>query len=265
MRPFSPCLRYSWFRPFFSRTAACWPWGCNIWNLGFYPCYIAYPFIFKPLAGDGGSPRRSLVAALAGVVIALQLGAFSVVMETILSGGSELPFKAFVLLMQPIHLAIGLVEGIITAGAIGYVKSARPEFLEQAGFLPEARPVPLRASMKKVLVPLVVLTIVSGTGLSWFASTHPDGLEWSIERVAGKSELTGEDGAIRRVLKKIQEKTAFLPDYDFRGEGKEGEPSSWPAVEAGRSVSGIVGSSIVLGMVLLIGFGIRTFKKRFER
>jgi len=22
--------------------------GCNIWNLGVYPCYLVYPFIYKP-------------------------------------------------------------------------------------------------------------------------------------------------------------------------------------------------------------------------
>ena len=34
--------------------------GCNIWNLGIYPCFVAYPLIYKPLAGDGRSARRIL-------------------------------------------------------------------------------------------------------------------------------------------------------------------------------------------------------------
>ncbi|MBE0604243.1 MAG: energy-coupling factor ABC transporter permease, partial [Deltaproteobacteria bacterium] len=94
--------------------------GCNIWNLGIYPCYIAYPLVYKPLAGDGGSPRRTFTASLASAVVALQLGAFSVVLQTLLSGKSELPFGAFVLMMQPIHLAIGIVEGLVTAGVVHY-------------------------------------------------------------------------------------------------------------------------------------------------
>jgi cobalt/nickel transport system permease protein len=32
------------------------------------------------------------------------------------SGISSLPFSTFVLFMQPIHLAIGIVEGVVTAG-----------------------------------------------------------------------------------------------------------------------------------------------------
>jgi len=83
--------------------------GCNIWNLGIYPCFIAYPLIYKPIAGDGTSTKRIYIAAIVSVVIALQLGAFSVVLETFSSGRSELPFSTFVLLMQPIHLAIGFV------------------------------------------------------------------------------------------------------------------------------------------------------------
>ena len=53
-------------------------------------------------------------------------------METLLSGKSELPFGTFVLLMQPIHLAIGIVEGFVTAGVINYVRGVRPEILEAA-------------------------------------------------------------------------------------------------------------------------------------
>src|SRR3989339_1834028 len=35
--------------------------GCNIWNLGVYPCFVAWPLIYKPLAGDSRSARRILV------------------------------------------------------------------------------------------------------------------------------------------------------------------------------------------------------------
>lgn len=45
-----------------------------------------------------------------GCVLTLQMGAFSVTLETLVSGITELPFGTFVAVMQPIHLAIGLVE-----------------------------------------------------------------------------------------------------------------------------------------------------------
>jgi cobalt/nickel transport system permease protein len=95
--------------------------GCNIWNLGVYPCYLVYTLIYKPWVGYSKSPGRILAASIVSVAAALQFGAFSVVMETLLSGKSELPFSSFVLMMQPIHLAIGIVEGFVTAGVINYV------------------------------------------------------------------------------------------------------------------------------------------------
>ena len=85
--------------------------GCNIWNLGVYPCYLVYPLIYKPLAGGGKTAGRILGASVVSAALALQLGAFSVVLETLLSDKSELPFGTFLLMMQPIHLAIGIVEG----------------------------------------------------------------------------------------------------------------------------------------------------------
>ena len=237
--------------------------GCNIWNLGIYPCFLAYPLIYKPIAGNGTSTRRLSIAAIVSALIALQLGAFSVVLETLLSGKSELPFNTFVLLMQPIHLAIGFVEGIVTVGIISYVKNARPEFLENTD---TSHPLAAGVPVKNILIVFAIIAVITGGMLSWFASTHPDGLEWSIEKVTGKAELTEQTQGISAILRKVQEKTAFLPDYNFRSASRtadKGEnPSSWPKVEAGTSVAGILGSTIVLGLVVLIGFGIRSFKKR---
>jgi cobalt/nickel transport system permease protein len=230
--------------------------------MGFYPCFLAYPLIYKPIAGDGTSTKRIYTVAIVSVVIALQLGAFSVVLETLSSGRSELPFGTFVLLMQPIHLAIGLVEGIITAGIISYVKKVRPEIIEASNTL---RPLNAGISLKNILAAFVILAVVTGGALSWFASTHPDGLEWSIQKVTGKQKLTEQTNSIASLLRDIQEKTAFLPDYNFKPYGKD-EPKkqktpSWPGIEAGTSVAGIVGGAIVLMFILFIGFEIRRFKK----
>ena len=44
-----------------------------------------------------------------------------VVMQTFFSGISALPFSSFLLMMHPIHLAIGLVEGLATAGVVSFI------------------------------------------------------------------------------------------------------------------------------------------------
>jgi len=244
--------------------------GCNIWNLGIYPCFIAYPLIYKPLTKGVAGPTRIFAAALISGVVALQLGAFSVVIETLLSGRSELPFGTFLLLMQPIHLGIGIVEGFVTAGVINFVKAARPEILDS---VTSAYPLSAEVSIRKVLVGLLVAALLTGGMLSWFASANPDGLEWSIEKVFGKPELPEQERGIAPALRKIQTKTAFLPDYSFRkpegtpegGEGGKGE-TSWPAVEPGTSLSGVLGSALVLGLIFLLGFAIRVVRKiRLQR
>ncbi len=235
--------------------------GCNIWNLGFFPCYLAYPFVYKPLVGENPTARRTLIASLASVVVALQLGAFAVVLETVLSGRSELPFSSFLLLMQPIHLGIGLIEGFITAGVINYVSHLRPEILRS---VTQSQPLPPQVTLWKVVTVFVLLTVVTGGALSWFASTHPDGLEWSIEKVTGSPELAREDEGLAQKLGHIQEKTAFLPDYAFKPSGEtaseEDHVPAWPAVDPGTSLSGILGAFIVLLFTILMGLGIRTVR-----
>ncbi len=239
--------------------------GCNIWNLGVFPAFIAYPYIFKPLVRNRRTPGRITVASVVSVVAALQMGALGVVIETLLSGKTELPFGTFSAMMLPIHLAIGLVEGFITAGLVNYVGNARPEIIESAF---NSRPVAYTASIKGLLLTLGLVALITGGVFSWFASTHPDGLEWSLEKVYGKTELPAPERGLIPLLGRIQEKTAILPDYDFRSrsettEGKTGD--RWPAPGTGTSASGIIGSMIVMGMVFLIGFGIRSAKKIRDR
>jgi cobalt/nickel transport system permease protein len=238
--------------------------GCNIWNLGLYPCFIAFPLVYRPLAGDGSSARRVLIASLAGAVTGLQLGALSVVVQTLLSGKSELPFGTFALVMQPIHLAIGVVEGFVTAGVITYVRSARPELLETTA---GPRSAAGSGSLRKVLVSFAVLALVAGGVFSWFASTRPDGLEWSLEKVFGGPAAPrhqGQEGA--PALQKVQEKTAFLPDYGFRGtEGEsrnDAAQPAWPKVDAGTSASGLIGAGMVFVLVVLVGASVRFLRRR---
>jgi cobalt/nickel transport system permease protein len=235
--------------------------GCNIWNLGIYPCFIAYPFIYRAIVRNDSAPKRITIAAMISGVVALQLGAFSVVIETMLSGRSELPFRAFVLMMQPIHLGIGIVEGFVTAGVINFIRASRPEILASAA---SDRPLPAGTPVGKVFAGLLIAALLTGGALSWFASVHPDGLEWSVAKVFGNPELPEKETGAAPALKSVQKKTAFLPDYGFKkAEGTEKEKApSWPAVDTGRSAAGIVGSVLVLALVFSIGLAIRALRRK---
>ncbi len=241
--------------------------GCNIWNLGIYPCFLAYPLFYRPLTRGNAGPARIVAASLISAVIGLQLGAFSVVLETVLSGRSELPFSTFSIMMLLIHLAIGLVEGIVTAGVINYVRVAKPELLESVA---ASRPLAAGTSVRRIAASFMVIAVLTGGLLSWFASTRPDGLEWSIEKIYGSPELPGQKDGITPALKKLQEKTAFLPDYSFR-KAEKGEDTvdageyKEPRPESGTSLSGLIGAGLVLCVILTLGFVFRFMRKSSAR
>lgn len=230
--------------------------GCNIFNLGFFPCFIAYPLIYKAIVKDNPTQGRIAVGSFLSAIVALQLGAFGVVLETVFSRISELPFNTFVLLMQPIHLAIGVVEGLATAAVVAFVYKARPEILHAASAL---KPIG-KNSIKKVLIGLIIATAITGGALSWFASSNPDGLEWAMFKTSGKEELESHN-KVHASLAGIQAKTAFLPDYGFKKSEAEPEPSQekqpYPAVDSGTSVSGFVGASLTLLAAVLIGWALK--------
>ena len=80
--------------------------GCNIWNMAFYGCFVGGLLIWKPFMKRNMTKRRITAVSVAACVITLQMGAFSVTLETLASGITELPFSVFIGAMQPIHLAI---------------------------------------------------------------------------------------------------------------------------------------------------------------
>ena len=151
--------------------------GANVWNMAFYGCFVGYFLIWLPIMKTKLSGRTKItLASILGCVITLQLGAFSVVIETSLSGITELPFGAFVALMQPIHLAIGLVEGLITTAVLLFVYSARPEMLPEVDRT-EGSASSGKMSYKGTIVVLAITALVIGGGVSLLASGNPDGLE----------------------------------------------------------------------------------------
>lgn len=214
--------------------------GCNIFNIAFFSCLVAYPLIFRPILKKSMTPKRITIAAILSTVVALQLGAFGVVVETMASGVTELPFTVFLAWMQPIHLAIGTVEGVITGAVLCFIYQVRKEILTNAMDSGTS----MRFSAKRFLIIMIVATVVVGGFFSIYASSRPDGLEWSIQKVIGDTE-PDNTSKVHEKAQELQETTAILPDYSFAGEHAE--------AEAGTSVSGIVGAVITLLATVLLG------------
>jgi len=222
--------------------------GCNIFNLAFFPAFIVYPFLYKRIAGQAVSSVRLGVASILSAEIGLLFGASMVIAETVFSGITELPFKTFVLFMLPIHAAIGIVEGLITYGVVSFVASTEPLMLQGAS----------KVKLNKVVViTFAVAAIITGGFISHFASSHPDGLEWSMANVTGTEEFVSSvSGKVHALSSAIQEKIAFLPDYSFKSPNNAAVESEQTAL-AGTTISGIVGCLIALLLVSGIGFVVR--------
>ena len=222
--------------------------GANIWNMAFYGCFIG-SLIWKLFTKKELSRKRIIIASILGSVLTLQLGAFSVTLETLISGITELPFITFVSVMQPIHLAIGIVEGLITASVLCFIYEVRPELLWNPY---EADNKENKISYKKTLAILACVCIIIGGGLSLFASSNPDGLEWSIEKLTGSTEIEAKEDKIYETSAKIQETTSILPDYSLKDND----------TAIGTSVSGIIGCAITLVVLCGVGQIIKISRKR---
>ena len=209
--------------------------GCNIINLGFFPCFIAYPLIYRKIVGARPTRGRILLGALAASILALQLGAFGAVLETLFSGVAALPFSTFVLLMQPIHLAIGIVEGLVTAAVVSFVWQAHPEILALAPAAPTARV----HSHKPLWLGLALFAVVTGGILSWFASTHPDGLEWVAKQ---QGFLTTAQSTPYRLI----------PNYVLPGISN---------ASLATILAGILGTLLVFGVAFAVAYWRRNHKE----
>jgi cobalt/nickel transport system permease protein len=136
------------------------------------------------------------------------------------------------------------------------VARARPEALPTA-------PATGAGSVRAALIGLAAAAVFAGGIASWFASTRPDGLEWSIARIGGRGDFPGQETRLHRRLAGVQRKTAFLPDYGFRAADSVAaasaapEAESWPAMNAGTSISGIVGGLMTLALACLAGLALK--------
>lgn len=224
--------------------------GCNIWNMAFYGCFVGAMVVWRLIMRGGMSKRKITVASILGCILTLQLGAFSVTLQTLASGITELPFGVFVAAMQPIHLAIGLVEGLITSAVLVFIYEARPELLWGYNEWTADKNIKKeRISYKGTIGILAATAIVIGGLLSLVASSYPDGLEWSLERVTGSTDLKAS-GEVYSVAERMQEATAFLPDYAW----KDSESVT------GTVFSGIMGGIIVIGVCVAVCYLLKLFK-----
>uniref|UniRef100_UPI0025B63F2C energy-coupling factor ABC transporter permease n=1 Tax=Paramuribaculum intestinale TaxID=2094151 RepID=UPI0025B63F2C len=209
--------------------------GCNLINMGAMSCLVAWPLVYRPIAGKTFRKGRVFLASVAACVVDLELGALLVTGETELSGITSLPPSEFLLFMLPIHLAIGLCEGVATGAVLCFVGSYKPDMLYEADHVAaSSKSGKMTGRTKTVIGVFAALALVMAVSFTWIASSDPDGLEWSISRLTGSTELAPA----------VTPATAIMPDYD-------------------STFAGVLGGLIVVA--LLWGFCSILFRKAQSR
>lgn len=144
--------------------------GANIVNMGVIGVAVAY-FAHRSLSKllgkwSGGLFASGFVSGWLSIVVA----SLACALQLALSGVS--PANIAIPAMAGIHMLIGIGEGLITAGALVFLKATRRDLVEA----PPAQFVGSKAVWIGGLVIAVALAIISP-----LASAHPDGLEWVAE------------------------------------------------------------------------------------
>lgn len=227
--------------------------GTNIFNMGVYPCLLGGGLV-RILSGKNPGRTRAAVAVVVAALVCLEIGAVSVAAQTVLSGKTDLAFGRFAGLMMAIHLPIGLGEGVLTWMALRLICRLYPlsELHVVAATRMEARQA---RSPVAALFSVGVAAAILASLLSWFASTKPDGLEWSLERAipAWESKIVQSPRERDPSISDSRiEEGAPMAGYTL-GADKGASGEKWPAADLGRSAAGIVGGLLSLGLAAAVG------------
>ncbi|GMU39720.1 MAG: hypothetical protein AMXMBFR23_05860 [Chloroflexota bacterium] len=102
--------------------------GANILNMGVITAFIGAALYraTKPFAGSGAG---LLAVAFVAAWLSVEASAIATALQLAASGTS--PFEVVMPAMVGVHALIGIGEGLITAAALAFVASARPDLLPQ--------------------------------------------------------------------------------------------------------------------------------------
>ncbi|RMF26206.1 MAG: cobalamin biosynthesis protein CbiM [Chloroflexi bacterium] len=191
--------------------------GANILNMAVIAAIVSYGtyHLVRRLAGD--RPWGTFVGGFVAAWLSVVVAAIATALELGISGTSAL--EVAVPAMAGVHLLIGIGEGLITLGALGFIRATRPDLLS-------AEPVGAGTGGRWWVAGLGLALLV--VLLAPLASSFPDGLE----RVA---EDYGFIEAARNAPYQI------IPDYLFPGVSNQA---------LATILAGLVGTLIVFAVTL---------------
>ncbi len=202
--------------------------GANIFNMGIIGVLVSY-FVYRTIQKlVGERPWGLLAGGFAAAWLSVFVAALATALELAISGTS--PANIAVPAMGAVHAFIGIGEGLITIGALAFLRAARPELVQR-------REIQGATGWAVWAVGLIIALILAV--LSPLASTYPDGLEWVAE----------QQGFIAAAQSPLYE---IIPAYVFPGISNEA---------LATIVAGVFGTVLVF----LVALGIALVRRQRAR
>ncbi len=191
--------------------------GANIWNMGIVDVFVGY-YTYRILERYSKS-AAAFVAGWLGITLA----AIFAGIEIGLSASFKYGLSVTVPVMGVWHGILGIIEGMITAGVVSYILSARPDIIEE------------RKAPGKVAIGVIAAMILVSPLFAYAAELvgYSEPLENAAE-ILGLTEHPIYEG--------------LLPDYSVPGL----DPYT------GTLIAGVVGTAIVLALGYLMSRHART-------
>lgn len=189
--------------------------GANIINLAMIPTFLGYG-VYRFIAPSPDEKIRLYVAGIIASVVATVTASAMVSVEAGLSGVIAVPFGTFLWTLCGIHLGIGIIEGVITAALLVYLRKVRPDIIDGSVISD-------RSDKKIFFATVITAVLVTGVCFSLLASDKPDGLEYTI--AGGESGVASieNDSEIIAAAGDLQDRISPLPDYSLRESGETDE------------------------------------------
>ena len=224
--------------------------GCNTLNLGVAPCLVGWG-LYRVLLGRAAGPAawQQYLAAWLACLAGVTAGAALVPVEAACSGVLQVPLSQFLAVMLGVHLIIGLCEGALTFAVIAYLRRVRPELLGAAPSTSLAGTG--RPGYGAVAASVLVTALLLAGVVSWFASSWPDGLEWSYRehRYETAESVVANESSLVAAVDHWQSRWSPLTDYTRR----TSPLGQLPAAEATHAASGRSGPDGWLSLAGVVG------------
>jgi cobalt/nickel transport system permease protein len=186
-----------------------------VFNMGILAAFVGYAVYAGLRRALSRVPRGNLIGAAVAAWISVEMAAVAASLQLAASGISSLGVALPA--MAGVHALIGIGEALISAGALAFIRQARPDLLDSSAHVPAKGAGWVAAGL------VIALAIVLASPL---ASSHPDGLE----RVAA------DHGFVDKARTAAYE---LLPDYTIPGVNNR---------EVATVAAGVVGVLVVTGL-----------------